>query len=113
VGHRVDLCDESIVAEWVVAIYRRLDELSSKETLDPSVSVSSTSFAEYLHVRLNVYINVSTTADNQSVNSLVVEKFCDYACDNERNDSLKMMILSAYVLGSSTVYYILAGTRLQ
>jgi hypothetical protein len=93
--------------------YQRLDELSRQEVLEPIVSVSYSEFGEYLHARIDDYINISITADNNSVGSVIVEKFCDYACDGERSPTLRMMILSNYILGSGTVYDMIAGSRLQ
>jgi hypothetical protein len=95
------------------AFYLRLDELSESWTLDPNVSMSYSSFAEYLHARLDVYINVATTSDGERFLVLIVERFCDYACDVDPTAMLKRMVRFALIRGSEMVYNTLSSTRLR
>lgn len=97
----------------VNAYYQRLEEISRSFVLDPNVSVSYSSFGEYLIARLDGYINISTTSDHKDTKKLIVDKFCDYACDREPSANLKMIALSTYLLASGTVCDILSGVKLQ
>jgi hypothetical protein len=103
---------EPQLEEMLDAFYRRLQELSETLPLSPMVSVSYSSFAEYLIARLDGYINISTTCDAQMVGRLIVDKFCDYACDGEPSPKLKLMVLSEYVLASGSALDIIAGFKL-
>jgi hypothetical protein len=95
---------ETLSQVMIDAFYKRLEEQIADYQLDTEVSVSYSSFHEYFIPLLGSYLLMEGIERTEAIAESIVERFCDYACDDMPTKELKAESLDNYLSISRRVF---------